>query len=346
VIAALLFAVQADALRDFEVLPSELAWEEVEAGPFDQRWILPEAPAAGRDLLAEMRRLAQLRFTADLGSGPEEARLGDLVRAARALDGEARRAWFAELERRAPRLVADWGEGLAQLLLDDQLLAEDWDPTEDLDRDGLLIAEEWELGEELGEPWSELAAEPRLAQAAALFLADLATIKEVENDYRAYPDNPGSDYEFIQPQRERYFRGSCPDGRPFSAPAIEFRCDLPFPFSTYYCDLRILNRIDDDGLVRTDIYSTSDDFHYLAGRDVFLPVRDSAGEEVAFLVVRHFGFDLRGVPDRSRHRREGVRASLGNLKRNAERRYRAAGESFGPVEDAITGFRVRGRAPE
>ena len=110
---------------------------------------------------------------------------------------------------------------------------------------------------------------------------------------------------------------------PFSTLRISFRCDLPFPFSDYTTRLGILNRFDAANVLSTHIYSTSNDFYWLAGRDVFLPVTTSEGDWVAFLLVRHFGFDLDGVPDRSGHRREALRSSVGNLRRNAERLYRA-----------------------
>lgn len=328
--------------EDFEVTPRAIEWTEL-GDVFDLGWTLPEKPRDGRDLVGEMRRLAGLRFTIDLGAGPEQRCFGDLVATAHELDGRARRAWLTELEESAPKLMADWGAGLRELLLDDELYARGWKPSRDDPRDGLLIADDWELGETAGPPWSEVSASPSFVQAAALLHADLETIKEVENDYRTYPDNVGADYEWIYPLQDRFRIGTDREGRPISTLALEFRCDLPFPFSSYDCTLNILNRIDGDGIVRTDIYSTSQDFHYLAGRDLFLPVLDSRGEQVAFLVTRQFGFDLDGVPDKPKHRLEGVRSSLGNLKRNAERRFAEAERSFGSAQAAIHGMRVRGR---
>ncbi len=340
-LAFLTLTLSAPAAQDFEVEAQPLSWSELPT-VFDRSWTLPERPRESRDLLGEMRRLAELRFEIDLGEGPEERTLGDLVAMSRELDAGARVAWLDDLPRFAPRLMADWGEGLRELLLEDELFSSDWDPTKDRARDGLLTADDWLLSSSHGSPWSELKS-PRFAQAAALFVADLPAIKAAENDYRAYPDNPGSQYEEINPERGGHFRGTAPDGNPFSTLSIQFRCDLPFPFSGYDCRLGILNRIDSDGLVRTDIYSTSSDFYYLAGRDVFLPVRSSSGRQLAFLVVRHFGFDLRRVPDKPRHRSEGVRSSLGNLKRNAERRFRDRGEAFTPSPEAIGNLRVLGR---
>lgn len=328
--------------QDFEVRPATLSWEVLGAERFDRRWTLPEERREGRDLLAEMRRLAELRFAFDDGGERSTRCFGDLVASARERRGPERMAWFERLREHAPELIEDWGAGLGQLLLDDRLQSEDWDPLRDYHRDGLLIGDDWELAEEYGAPWTELEVVARMAQAATLIHADLATIKAVENDYRIYPTNIGSDYEAIFPLKDRYFRGEAPGGLPFSLLDIEFRCDLPFPFSDYTCRLHMLNRFDSDGNARTDIYSTSPDFHYLAGRDVFLPVLDSKGETVALLVVRHFGFDLDGVPDDPAHRIAALRVSLGNLKRNAEARFAAGEKTFGPATTAIAGMRVLG----
>ena len=123
---------------------------------------------------------------------------------------------------------------------------------------------------------------------------------------------------------------------------LGFRCNLPFPFSGYTCDLRVLNRLDGDGHLVTDIYSKSKDFHWMAGRDVFIPVRTSDGRWVATLAVRLFGFDLDGVPDRDGHRRAALRGSLGNLKRDAEASFAARNEPPRTVEGALPPFVVHG----
>lgn len=323
-IPLLLLLTLAGDPKEFEVLPQSLAWEQLSPKVFDLQWTLPEPRSVpGRDLLAEMRTLAALRF--DL-QGPDERRyrtFGDLVSVALHMGTEERERWFADLERAAPRLIGDWGAGLRQLLFDQRLHTDRWDPSELKDDDGMLFADSWDLqGEESG-PWSKLDVRPLMEQGAALVLADLATIKAVENDYRAYPGNVGADYEEIYPEPGSYFLGKDEAERPFSALTLRFTCDLPFPFSDYSTRLGILNHFDGAGVLSTDIYSTSPDFYWLAGRDVFLPVTTSDGEWVAFLLVRHFGFDLDGVPDGAEDRRVALAGSMGNLKRNAEQRWRA-----------------------
>ena len=77
--------------------------------------------------------------------------------------------------------------------------------------------------------------------------------------------------------------------------------------------------IDAEGRLVCDIYSTSDDFHWLAGRDVYLALDTSDGVRAAYLVVRQYGFDLDGVPDSEKNVREALRGSLGSLRLRAER---------------------------
>ena len=100
----------------------------------------------------------------------------------------------------------------------------------------------------------------------------------------------------------------------------------------------------------TDIYSTSDDFYWLAGRDVYLPVETSDGELVAYLAVRHYGFDLDGVPDKGKNRREALRASLGNLRRKAEAIFAESGGVMRPERSEDPGdsetASPRGAVPE
>jgi len=332
-----------DEPSTFEVPPREARWERLDELGFDRRWTLPEEARRGRDLLAEMRRLARLRFDTVELLGSSASEFGDLVELVTDADAARQRALLRALEERAPQLHADWGQGLAELIRDDYLHSAEWTPEFPHPADGVLMAEDWILTAQDGEPWSSLDVTPRITQAAALLFCDLATFKAVENDYADYWTNVGHNYRAIAPLRDRHFRGTDPSSRPFSSLGIRFVCDLPFPFSGYRCDLNILNRFGTDGLPRTDIHSESPDFHFFAGRDVFLPVRTSGGRLVAHLVVRQLGFDLDGVPEKPRHRAEALRTTLGNLKRKAEARYAVDRRRMRLAPEAFTHFVVRGR---
>jgi len=333
VAAALLALAPLAGTEDFELEPRTVTWKEA-CEQFDPRWILPEAAPGGRDLRARMRALLALTYE----DGGKQRRLGDLVVEIRAVPRLERRHWIVALDERAPGLVAEHREEVHQLLLDEYLYSPKWKVSKDHPRDGLLVGERWSLDDSAPAPWAEL--EPTFEQVALLYNADLAAIKAAENDYRLYPDHVDTEFESIYP--ELHLAGEDDEGRPFRVTTTRSRSDLPFPFSGYSCHLRILNRIGDDGLLRCDVYSTSSDFHYLAGREVFLPVEDSEGRTVAYVGVRDFGFDLDGVPDRSKHRQEALRGTLGNLKRGAEAYFEEHGGTFAGPREVIEGIRVRG----
>ena len=343
-ILALLLAVVPPA-QDYEVPARPATWDELSPDRFDRAMFLPEDCRPGDDLLARMRALLALEFELD----GARRNFGDLVRLAHALEPGQRYAWLDRLAQRAPELVATWGVELRELLLDGGLSRPEWDPADDRGDDGILMGAGWEP-QGCAWPRPDRTLAPRFEQAAVLYRADLATIKLVENDYRDYTEHVGADFDTIYPVRDDHLEGEDEAGQPFRYLSLYSRSDLPFPFSGYSCDLRILNRVDADGNLRTDIYSPSEDFHYMAGCDQFLPVEDSDGATVAYLAVRDFGFDIDGVPDRAKHRREALRATLGNLKRKAERRASGADgakTTSGAVDvspaDALSALRVLGR---
>lgn len=313
---------------EFRVEPGALDWADLDEATFAPDWLLPEERGADEDdFVAAMRALA----SEPLDEGG--SRLGDLL----ALD-------VGERAARLEALVDDERSGvLRQLLLDDELFAADWSPKEDGDRDGIAFGEAWEL-ERDGEVEWRAGKDLRIEQAAILVRAGLDAIKAAENDYRLYPRNVGASYEAIQPVADSYFRGTDPRGAEFAVHRIDFRSPLPFPFPSYECDLHVLSRTS-RGEVVTDIFSPSDDFHYMLGRDVLVPVEDSSGEVVAVMCVRQFGFDLVGVPDGPGNRREAVRSSLGNLRRNAERIFARDGSSAVDAGSAVPRYELLGIEP-
>ena len=319
-IGSLFVAASLFSAPDFEVTPRPLAGKELDKKTFDVAWCLPETRrASGAGLLEELESLLARRFEIPTGEAgaPPLRNVGDLIAAAWARDANSREKWLEARLASEPSLARRGGEALRQLLLDDLLFGDDWDPEEDEKRDGLLIGEAWDLAAE-GAPWKNLDVDADAEQGAVLVRADLAAWKEAESDYRAYPDRVGADYEAIYPIDGTLRTGVDSEGRPFSTLRVYFRCDLPFPFTDYACSLRILNRTDGCGRFVTDIYSTSRDFHWLAGRDVYLPLERSDGTWIGTLVVRAYGFDLDGVPDGGKHRRTALRSSLGSLRQEAE----------------------------
>lgn len=336
---ACLALVALAAAEEFEVAPRELAWDEVDARAFELRRRLPAPPPGAPDLLPRLEELLALRFGSATEDGP--TCFGDLARELAAVAPEARRAHLERALEGASGVPAELREAFAQLLLDDRLRSRRWDPDDDHARDGVLHGPGFEL-RDAGPPWSDVGKRLRLEQGAVFLRADVAAFKEVENDYRPYLEHRKNDYEWIRPVEGHHFRGSDPEGRPFAVSRIVLRADLPFPFGGYDCDLHILNRTDGAGRLVADVYSTSPDFHWLAGRDVFLHVAAADGEPVGTLVLRTHGFDLDGVPDRPKHRRAALRSGLCSLKLRAEA-LQAERRAEWAAPGRVPPFRVLGR---
>jgi len=333
-------AVDEDDTR-FVVPLREVSWAELST-VFDPAWCLPDGPARG-DAPHLVRRAAELAASRWPSDDDRFRCLGDLVAACEDLDRRGRAALLAAFRRKLPVVWSTWGELVEQILMDDGLRAADWDPDDDADDDGLFLDRPWSLAGTSRPPWRDLDGNRDVHQAVALVRADLEAIKAAENDYATYPGEAGAEYEAIHPVDGRHVRAAPREGAaPQVATQLFFRVDLPFPFGDYECLLRILNRVDAAGHLVTDIYSTSPDFHWMAGRDVFVPLTSSSGAHVAMLVVRWLGFDLDGVPDGTGARRAGLRAGLGRLKRRAERAYARVTDGPRTTCCAVPPFAVRG----
>ncbi|QDU83287.1 hypothetical protein Pla163_03850 [Planctomycetes bacterium Pla163] len=327
--------------------PRTMAWQDLGPATFDPAWLLPESRGdGGSDLLTRMRTLLALEIPWTEADGTRSTlRFADLVVATRGLDDSETRKWLKSLAKRSPAFEKEWGDAVGQLLRDDYLRSSKWKPSNDSETDGIYFGDSWELHEDPENTWGT-DGEPRIEQATSVFLADMDAIKEAENDYRAYPDNVGADYEAIGPVADSYFIGVDAAENRFACHRLYFRQDLPFPFSDYECDLHILSRINALGEVVTDIYSPTDDFYYMGGRDTFLPLETAAGDWVGYLNVRWFGFDLDGVPDGASDRKEAMRGSLGNLRRNAERIFAESGGERRTEVGVVPPFEVVGTLQE
>ena len=271
-----------------------------------------------------------------LAAPPKTARsFGDVAAAAFAVPRAERRAWLDSLP--AIPALDPWPNALTELC-DERTLFGDWDPDDDDAADGMWPAPAWDASDQ-GGVWKGID----LQQSAALFRSDLAAIKAAENDYRQYPRNVAANYEEIYPLAGSHLRGVETGTNPFYVLQVTFTSDLPFPFSDYTTDLRVFNRVAADGALITYIHSPSKDFNHMAGRDVFLPVTTTQGAYVGLLLARQFSFDLDNVPDGASDVRAGLRAALGNLKRNAEDLFAAHDRPLANDAQALTEFRLLGK---
>lgn len=323
-------------------------WSETRA-VFPEEWVLPEElwrpsdPA--RDLPRLVADLATRRFDAPR-EAPWMASLGDLVAEQRRRGGTraALEQELAELLRARPATHAAVAGLLREVLVADALLDRKWDPDDDRDDDGIYFGPLLERARLEREPWSKQAGARTLHQAATLVHADLDALFAALHDYEASFRDRGTSYEKLDPQPPSIVRGTDGPGGPFAALRLSIRSDLPFPFSHYDCELGVLHRLDEQGHVRTFVYSPSPDFHWLAGADFHLPLRTSGGEWVGTLLVRLSGFDLRGVPDGDENRKAGTRAALGNLRRRAEADFARSGGVPRTIDGALPALRVVARA--
>ncbi|MDF1801073.1 MAG: hypothetical protein P1V81_18035 [Planctomycetota bacterium] len=329
----------------FELAPRKVEWATMARDHFDLDWRLPSRRTdGGADLERDLRGLLaaelQLRPKAPVDAAPLTS-FAALAQHLGTLPTAERVAALDDLLETDPATAERYGGYLRQLLLDGTLFGDDWDPEDDADDDGLLRGTGWELPKTKA-PWTGVGVDAVAEQGAVFVRADLFSFKEAENDYSVYDQDVAADYESIGPVRGSLVVGDDPAGRPFASYRVQFECDLPFPFGGYDCDLRVLNRMTRSGELVAHIYSESEDFHWIAGRDRFLSVRSAPdAAPLGYLVVRVYGFDLAGVPDGRDHRRTALRSSLGNLKRKAEARFAETGPRDVPGELPVPPLRGR-----
>lgn len=329
--------------------PRKVSWASFNESTFDTSWALPESSpwSESADLIQVMKRFASLRVE---GRSEDPVALGDIILAVRGSDRRATfdsqlrrlRTGFSEVFEEVDSRLPGFDRILGEWICDGAWQSQSWDPDTDSGEDGILLWDSVALSSIGAAPWNGVVGSNTLQQAAILIFADLATIKEAEANYEAYPSRTGATYEAIYPRRGSYVVGVRPDETPFAGLNIYFRAKLPIPLMTYSCDLRIYDHLDREGNLVTNIHSSSPDFHWMAGRDVFLPVTKGTGEWVATLVVRQFGFDMAGLPDGDEDRQAAVRSTLGNLRREAEALFRDTPRSQVPSAGQIPRVTIRG----
>lgn len=346
-LAALAVGADTPAPR-FVAMPA--TWAELQSKTFDMAYLLPEDLAfsdegggAKVELARTMRRIAYEVYSDKSGAAHAPRSFGDVIALHRAApDADAARLVLTQLRELNSALAADLEPWASELLCDGEMRSTKWDPDEDSACDGFVFARPFTLKGRTEKAWKGRESGDLVQQAAILIYADLEAIKAAENDYPSYPSRPGANFERIGPIEGTFLKAKDPAGLDVTASRLLFETDLPFPFSSFTCDLHVLNRIDDRGRFVCDIYSTSKDVNWLAGRDYYYPVRKSDGTWIATLLVRLYGFDLRGVPDDDDARRGALRSSLGGLRLDAERAFRAYGGPPRTVEGACPPFEVVG----
>ncbi len=335
----------------FEVLPKDADRATLHEQILEPRFVMPWPDQDPRCLAMRLREAMELRFEVPAGEaaavdvpGTDAMRsFGDLVAACRQLRDRPRalRMLLERLRTERPEAWAAFGELAAPLVQDRGVFGKRWDP--DSDTDGFLFGESFTLGKGPFADFVEVDGSDTVLQAACLIDADLVAIETAENDYTVYFDHVGSSYEQVYPVPGSYLRGADEQG-PFVGLKLFFENDLPWPFGSYECDLRVRKVVDERGHLVTHTWSPSRDFYWIGGTNVYLPLRDADGEFVSMITVRLFGFDLRGIPEGDSQRKGGLRSVLGNLKRGAEQLFRErdpARELL--LEGAIPDVPVRGR---
>jgi hypothetical protein len=339
-------AGQRAAAEEFLVVPRESVWSSAVPARLDPDQALPWPDIDHRDSLrGRVERFLGARWRDADGN---ESSTGDVLQglvAARS-DRDSIAAALARAERTWPAAFASWGDLLSDLLRDRGLYGDDWLPSRSTGDDGFHMGPAVELGKPPMPAWRKVKGSQTVQQAATLIVADLVALETAENDYRDYVRQIGTSYESIFPVEGSLLRSPEEDEQVFSALRVSFVCDLPFPFSSYRCELQILKRLGPGGVLQTDTWSGSRDFLWMAGSNVYLPVEASDGGFVGMIAVRTFGFDLRGVPDGDSDRAAGLRAVLGNLKRGAEPIFAAREDERPPIlRGVIPDVPVRGRRP-
>ncbi len=334
------------------VPPRVVAWEDLCAAGLQPEWrlgeVLPQTGGVDGRPRTDLADMAEHLARLEVGRGNARVTLGDVLAEYAPLrhDAGATRRWLAETRARHASLFDQAGPELATLLDSSRVYAADWDPGWDAPDDGLVHADPLSLVTLQAAPWCHVQDAPRVQQVATLVLATPADILAVAHDFPGYRRHVSADYRAIAPHPGSHWRGLDDHGLPFAAVLLGIDCELPFPFDGYVADLWVLDQVQPDGDIATSIYSRSPDFHWMAGRDLLVPVLDSRGSTVATLAVRQQGFDLAGVPEDDDTRRAALRAGLGNLKRRAEARAAAADpapavpQPAGPQPLALPDFEV------
>ncbi|MCH2100321.1 MAG: hypothetical protein MK209_00140 [Planctomycetes bacterium] len=339
-LSGLLLLLATQGSVDHNTSPStlhrEVSWKEFCELHFDPDWSLPiptqkEVGNLPIDLVAWFQEFATRDLNLSPGQKPgpkhEPTYLADLILelAPFRTDTKLLLKRLDEREKQLPGLSKSERRNLDELLCDAGLFHRKWAPQNNMHDDGILHLANWQLtdNKDRSELWRKRGGEDTVLRAATLVFADLESWSAAEDDCSSYFDQPGNRFEVVEIPAESRVRATAPNGDRYRAQIFRILSDLPFPFSNYGGDNRVRMSLRPDGLLMNEIYlKKNKDFHWLAGRDVFIPIETKTGQFICLLVVQEFGFDLDGVPESESSRKEAIRAALGNKKRGAEALFR------------------------
>lgn len=325
-----------------EVTARVASAQELRTEVFEPAWRLPGAlwmPAKDADKLALAVSVPALLAERFEGSEPWMRSVGDIIAEHRSRGGDhpALERVLRELAQGAPAAHARVGKLLSEVLDARELANPAWNPDVDQHDDGMHFGPLLARNKSSDEPWRSQSGARTFHQAVTFVRADLDAILGAIHDYASSIRDPGTSYERLEPLADSLLVGKSDALGDFAALRVRVRSDLPFPFTHYDCDLRVLHTLESGTLV-TDIYSPSRDFYWFAGKDWYLPVRASDGTWLGTMIVRLSGFDLSGVPDGDDDRKSGTRTALGSVRRRAEASFAAAGGVPRTIEGAIPKF--------
>lgn len=300
------------------IAPKAASWEDLREA-FPAQWEFPETDARGTELPSagfehQLQRLATHPL---FGTEAEHDAfyLGDLITICRSF------SWRDEYVQSVLDSIRSHLSRTDFLLLQelfqcDGLAAKNWGPSNEK-RDGMAFGPTWDFPETL---WMKHKGSRSVEQAATLIMADLPAIKRAEHAFSNYLSYAENTYLKVAPTLGSYLRVANKGANTCAAACLKvnFKADLPFPFTTYKMDLSILHRTRATEDLITFVYGRGKDIHWMAGYDRYWTIRNREGEPVATMLVRQLAFDLSGVPERSSDRREGLRSGIGNLRRSAE----------------------------
>jgi hypothetical protein len=325
-----------------EVTARVASAQEMRTEVFEPAWRLPDAlwmPSKDADRLALAVSVPALLAERFEGSEPWMRSVGDIIAEHRSRGGDhpALERVLRELAQGAPAAHARVGKLLSEVLDARELANPAWNPDIDQHDDGMYFGALLARNKSSDEPWRSQSGARTFHQAVTFVRADLDAILGAIHDYASSIRDPKTSYERLEPLADSLLVGTSDALGDFAALRVRVRSDLPFPFTHYDCDLRVLHTLESGTLV-TDIYSPSRDFYWFAGKDWYLPVRASDGTWLGTMIVRLSGFDLSGVPDGDDDRKSGTRTALGSVRRRAEASFAAAGGVPRTIEGAIPKF--------